>query len=176
MLITLEALDLMNAQNVYDFEIENRAYFEKNLLSRGDGYYIVEKYNGIIREILDEQNRGECYMYVIRSESGKVIGRINFTSIQNQKVKTAELGYRIGQAEIGKGIATKAVKMALKLGAEAHGFEEITAGTSADNIASQRVLEKNGFLFVEKMEHYMEINGKWIDSLRYVRFLERAHT
>jgi len=172
--ILLELLDFKNVQDIYDFEIENRTYFEKYLPSRGDDYYVPERYNIIISKIIDEQSRGECFMYVIRSEVGKVIGRINFTAIQNKKARSAELGYRIGQAEAEKGIATKAVKMALELGAKEHGLEEIIAGTSADNIASQKVLEKNGFLFVEKIESYMEFNGKSIDSFNYVKFLQDA--
>jgi len=37
-----------------------------------------------------------------------------------------------------------------------------------------RFLEKNGFSFVEKMENYMEVNGKSVDSLSYVKFLGRS--
>jgi len=85
--ITLVLLDLINAEEVYDFEVENRTYFEKDLPPRGDEYYIPEKYNIIIGDIINEQLRGECFMYVIRSEAGKVIGRINFTSVQNGEKK-----------------------------------------------------------------------------------------
>jgi len=167
--IALEILDLNNAQDVYDFEVENRAYFEKNLASRGDAYYIYEEYSNIIKEILDEQSRKECYMYVISYEERKVVGRINFSSVIDDKIKSAELGYRIGQAYTGKGIATKAIQMALKLAAENHGLNKIIAGTSSDNIASQKALEKNGFIFAEKTKNYMKVNGKWIDNLSYIR-------
>jgi|GEM_PF-120006 len=172
--IKLEPLSLENARDVYEFEIKNRAYFEKHLASRGDDYYEPEKYNGIIAAIIDEQNSGECFMYVIRDEAGGVAGRVNFTSVQSGDVKTAELGYRIGQESAGKGIATKAVAMAIKLGTEKHKLEGITAGTSTENIASQRVLEKNGFVFVEKANHHMQINGEWVDSLKYARKTEHT--
>jgi len=61
--------------------------------------------------------------------------------------------------------------MAIKLGIDEHKFLAVTAGASVDNVASQRVLEKNGFLFVEKMERYLEVNGKWVDSLKYIKHL-----
>ena len=174
--IILELLDLKNAKDIYDFEIINRIYFEKVLSSRGDDYYVPEKYDNIIRDIIEEQNRGECFMYVIRGKTGTVIGRINFTSVKTGKPKTAELGYRIGQADAGKGIATKAVQLALRFGKEEHGLEEVIAGTSAENIASQKVLEKNGFAFIGIAEKYMQINGKWVDSKKYVKYLSQGRT
>ena len=169
--ISLELLDLKNAQDIYDFEVENRAYFEENLPSRGEDYYVLENYNNIIEELIDEQNHGECFMYVIRNETGKVIGRINFVSVKNEKTKTAELGYRIGQTEIGKGIATRAVKMALNLGFERHQLDEVTAGTSTDNIASQKILEKNGFTCIGIDKNYMQLNGKQVDNVKYIKKL-----
>jgi len=169
--ISLELLDLKNAQDIYDFEVENRAYFEENLPPRGENYYVLENYNNIIKELIDEQNRGECFMYVIRNEIGRVIGRINFVSVKNEKTKTAELGYRIGQTEIGKGIATRAVQMALNLGIERHQLDEVTAGTSTDNIASQKILEKNGFTYIGIDKNYMQLNGKQIDNVKYIKKL-----
>ncbi len=61
MKIMIELLNIQNAQDIYDFEIENRAYFEESLPSRGDEYYKLEVFNKIIRELIDEQNRGECF-------------------------------------------------------------------------------------------------------------------
>jgi len=173
MKISLELLDIKNSQDIYDFEVENRAYFERNLPSRGEDYYVLENFNNIIKELIDEQNRGECFMYVIRNETGKVLGRINLVSVKNERIKTAELGYRIGQTEVGKGVATKAVQMVLNLGIEKHQLEEVTAGTSKDNIASQKILEKNGFLCIGADENYMQLNGEKIDSLKYIKKLER---
>ena len=127
MKIMIELLNIQNAQDIYDFEIENRAYFEESLPSRGDEYYKLEVFNKIIRELIDEQNRGECFMYVIRDEVGKMVGRINFFSIRDGEVKSAELGYRIGKDDNDKGIATKAVRIALKVGFEEHKFVRVLA-------------------------------------------------
>ncbi|MCG8542360.1 MAG: GNAT family N-acetyltransferase [Clostridia bacterium] len=171
MKIMIELLNIQNAQDIYDFEIKNRAYFEESLPSRGDEYYKFEVFNKIIRELIDEQNRGECFMYVIRDEVGKMVGRVNFFSIRDGEVKSAELGYRIGKDDNDKGIATKAVRIALKVGFEEHKFGRVDAGTSSENVASQRVLEKNGFVLVEKVENYIEVNGKWMDSLNFAKSL-----
>jgi len=166
--ITLELLSLDNSLDIYRFEVENRAYFESELPSRGDDYYIPQNYNQIIQGIIDEQSRGECYMYAIRNEAGKVVGRVNLTSVQKGE---AELGYRIGKGHSGKGIAGKAVQMALYFAKSNHNLQKIIAGTSTENVPSQKVLEKNGFVFIDKVEKYMELNGKWIDNLNYSKIL-----
>lgn len=169
MSISLELVSEYNANDIYNFEIENRTYFEETLPSRGDEYYKVEVFKEIIKEIIIEQNHGECYMYIIRNKLGKMVGRVNFFSIRNNEVKTVELGYRIGKNENGNGYATEAVRIALEKGFRDYKFEKVEAGTSLDNIGSQRVLEKNGFVITRKIEKHIEINGKWIDSLIFVK-------
>lgn len=40
-------------------------------------------------------------MCIIRNEMGKMIGRVNFFSIITDKIKRAELGYRIAKMKMG---------------------------------------------------------------------------
>lgn len=60
--------------------------------------YKIEIFQKIMKEIIEEQDRAECYMYIIRNELGKMIEKVNFFSvskIRNNEIKMAELGYRI---------------------------------------------------------------------------------
>lgn len=163
--IRLELVSENNANDIYNFEKENRDYFEETLPSRGDDYYKLEVFQEIIKEIVEEQNRDECYMYIIRNELNEMIGRVNFVSIRTDEVKMAELGYRVGKNENGRGYATEAVRLALEKCFIDHKIVKVEAGTAPDNIGSRRVLEKNGFVLVKKVKKDIEVNGKWIDSL-----------
>lgn len=167
--IRIELVSENNAAEIYSFEINNREYFEETLPSRGEEYYIPQVFEKIIKEIIEEQNRNECYMHVIRNEEGKIVGRINFFSIRGEDNKTAELGYRIGKNEDRKGYATEAVRIAIDKGFKEYNFKKIEAGTALDNIGSQRVLEKNQFVLVNKNEKHVQLNDEWIDSLIYER-------
>ena len=60
-------------------------------------------------------------------------------------VGAVEIGYGIIAARRGQGLATQAVAALLKQAAEDGAIRRLTAETAVDNIASQRVLEKNGF-------------------------------
>lgn len=169
--IRLELVSENNANDIYNFEKENRDYFEDTLPSRGEDYYKIGVFQEIIKEIVEEQNRDECYMYIVRNDINKMIGRVNFVSIRTEEVKMAELGYRIGKNENGKGYATEAVRLALEKCFVDHKIVKIEAGTAPDNIGSQRVLEKNGFALVKRIEKDIEVNGKWIDSLIFEKRL-----
>ena len=56
----------------------------------------------------------------------------------------AEIGYGMAPSAQGRGVATEAVLAVLGL-ARRHGMSAVTAQTATDNVASRRVLEKNGF-------------------------------
>ncbi len=58
---------------------------------------------------------------------------------------SAELGYWIGEAFWGKGIATAAVQLMIQHGFDTLQLNRIYAGIFEHNLASMRVLEKCGF-------------------------------
>ncbi len=77
MKIRLEKLSIENSKDIFDFEIENRDYFESCLPPRNNNYYVIEEFNKIIDTLVKEQNNGECFMYIIRNNENEVVGRIN---------------------------------------------------------------------------------------------------
>jgi predicted acetyltransferase len=58
-------------------------------------------------------------------------------------------GYAVVPWKSGRGYATAALGEILK-DAAAHGLRFVTVNTAPDNVASQRVIEKNGGVFVEE--------------------------
>ena len=52
-----------------------------------------------------------------------------------------------------------------------HFIHKIEAGTSAKNIASQNVLKKNGFRFVEQQDNYIFLNGEWHSNLVFEKVI-----
>jgi RimJ/RimL family protein N-acetyltransferase len=76
---------------------------------------------------------------------GKVIGSITLDKGKGNHSCKAELGYVIARKYWGKGVATQAIKMTIQTGFKDLNVERIEAYIDPSNIASQRVLEKNGF-------------------------------
>jgi ribosomal-protein-alanine N-acetyltransferase len=97
---------------------------------------------------------------------GKVIGTVNLEV--NREAQTAMLGYAIGRAWWGQGIATEAARAAIVWGIETLDLVRIWASTDIRHVRSQRVLEKLG-LERESLQarHHTGRNGEWIDEVVY---------
>lgn len=162
-MISLELLSEENSLDVYSFEKENREYFERNLPPRPANYFDLEGFKEITRELLREQENHDVYMHLIRDSQGVMVGRINL-SVLGKDRKTAELGYRIGENVSNLGYASEAVKLVLEKAFTTYGFNRIIAGTATGNLASQRVLLKNGFTFNRVIENDLQIHNEWVHT------------
>ena len=162
-LIRLELLSEENSIDVYSFEKENREYFEQSLPPRPANYFDLEGFKEITRELLTEQTNRDVYMHLIRDSQGAMVGRINLSVLENDQ-KTAELGYRIGENYTNLGYASEAVKLVLDKAFHTYGLNKIVAGTATDNLASKRVLLKNGFTFSKIIENDLQIHNEWIHT------------
>ncbi|EEY81170.1 MULTISPECIES: GNAT family N-acetyltransferase [Streptococcus] len=162
-MISLELLSEENSTDVYSFEKENREYFERNLPPRPGNYFDPEGFKEITRELLTEQTNRDVYMHLIRDSRGVMVGRINLSVLENDQ-KTAELGYRIGGNYTNLGYASEAVKLVLDKAFHTYGLNKIVAGTATDNLASKRVLFKNGFTFSKIIENDLQIHNEWVHT------------
>lgn len=125
---------------VLAFELENRAYFARSGTGRGDEFY--ERFPERYRALLDEQDAGTAFFFVLVDRTGAVVGRFN---LYDPEDGTAEVGYRVAERVAGRGVATEALSELCQRAAEDHGLRTLTAEVSTGNVASQRVLEKTGF-------------------------------
>lgn len=170
--IKIKLLTQMDTNELFEFENENREYFQSIGLARADEYYQYEYFEQIVKELVCEQDKGLLYMYLVIDQYGNIVGRVNLTDIKQEPFKKAELGYRIGEVYQGKGYATSAVKLILKQANQSHKLHRIEAGTSPQNIGSQIVLIKNGFQFVGRYNQYYLLGDKWTDNLLFEKVLD----
>jgi ribosomal-protein-alanine N-acetyltransferase len=137
----LQRLHADHAAAVLAFELANRAYFAAFISDRGDEFYdqFTERHSAL----LAEQDAGVGAFYVLVAEDGSVLGRFNLIFAADG---TAEVGYRVAQHVAGRGVATTTVRELCRLAAARHGLRTLRAATSRENVASQKVLTKAGFV------------------------------
>jgi [ribosomal protein S5]-alanine N-acetyltransferase len=137
----LQRLRADHAPAVLAFELANRAYFAAFISDRGDEFYdqFTERYDAL----LAEQEAGLCAFYLLVGEDGSVLGRFNLYDISGG---AAVLGYRVAQHVAGRGVATATVRELCQLAAARYGLRTIKAAVNHENVASQRVLAKAGFV------------------------------
>ena len=143
----LQRLRADHAPAILAFEIANRAYFAASVSDRGDEFFdqFTERHNAM----LAEQEAGTCAYHVLVADDGSVLGRFNLYNLNDG---TAELGYRLAEHVAGRGVATATVRELCRLAATQYGLRVLKAATTADNVASQKVLTKSGFVSVGPAE------------------------
>ncbi|KAG8370227.1 hypothetical protein BUALT_Bualt14G0095100 [Buddleja alternifolia] len=100
--------------------------------------------------------------------SGRPVGSISVTPCHGDDRCRAELGYVIGSNYWGKGIATRAVKRAAnEVFVEWGHLERLEAVVDVENPASQRVLEKAGFMREGVLRKYYLLKGRPRDAVMF---------
>lgn len=82
--------------------------------------------------------------WAIADKSGTWIGRCSLRRYANGEVL---MGYRLLRAHWGQGYASDAVTAMLELAFKTHRLPYVASKVARENIASQRVMEKNGGVF-----------------------------
>ena len=84
---------------------------------------------------------------VTERTSGQFIGQGGLNYLE--ETGEVEVDYALAKAYWGRGIATETARASLRFGFEYHGLERIIGLAMPENIASRRVLERTGMVFVK---------------------------
>jgi [ribosomal protein S5]-alanine N-acetyltransferase len=153
----LERLRADHEQPVLAFEQANRDYFAQSISDRGDDFFaqFPERH----RELLAEQAAGASAYHVLLDANGEVVGRFNLYEIADG---TAVVGFRVAQRVAGQGVATAALRELCRIAAQRNGLRTLKAMVSDENIASQKVLAKGGFVATTPAQVAGK-NGSWYE-------------
>ncbi len=138
---------------------------------RGDDFFTVEKQTDITRIALDAYSAGTMVPMVILNSAGAVAGRLTINGIVRGAFESAVLGYWVSENENGLGLATAAVAEAVEFARTQLGLHRLQAETLPHNVASRKVLEKNGFSQYGVAPAYLKIAGRWQDCVLFQRIL-----
>jgi RimJ/RimL family protein N-acetyltransferase len=119
------------------------------------------------QEFLDRVMKQDPCEVLAIDLNGKVIGNIGIHPQNDVNRLNAELGYFIGKEYWGKGYASEAIKLMVEYGFRNFPIERIFARPFGSNLASQRVLEKAGFVLEARINGILIKNGKIEDELIY---------
>jgi RimJ/RimL family protein N-acetyltransferase len=159
--IKLRPFRLTDAANLT--EMANNKNISRNLRDGFPHPYTHEDAVTFIRHCLD-MSRDTFFAIEYR---GSHAGNISLSPCQDVYRKSAEIGYFIGEPFWNKGIATAAVKIIVQFGFTNLGLMRIHTGVYEYNPASQRVLEKCGFVKEGVFRKAIFKDGGLWDEVRY---------
>ncbi len=103
----------------------------------------------------DLQYPGYGFWAVDIKTTGNFLGWFSFRPTGSNPTEVT-LGFRLRKIAWGKGYATEGARALIRKGFTEMGVQRIIATTYQDNIASQRVLEKTGLLWMRKFRLTLE--------------------
>jgi ribosomal-protein-alanine N-acetyltransferase len=145
----------------------NREFLAPYEPLRSDSYCTEEGQLAVVQDSLSRCEQGTALPHVILDDSGRVIGRITLNGIVRASFQSCSVGYWVGAAFNGRGFATAAVREIVRVAFEELDLHRVQAETLLDNVRSQRVLERNGFVRYGMAPRYLKIAGRWQDNIMY---------
>jgi RimJ/RimL family protein N-acetyltransferase len=120
-------------------EYRNDAQFARYLPHIPQPFTLLDAEAFVRQNMTESFEQSPTFAIVLK---GKVIGTVNLEI--DAPSRSAMLGYAIGRSHWGRGLATEAAEAVLSWAFVALRLERVWASTSAENVASQRVLMKLG--------------------------------
>jgi [ribosomal protein S5]-alanine N-acetyltransferase len=112
-----------------------------------------------------ETNEGINWAITLK-ESPKLIGIIGHYRIKPESFR-AEIGYMLLPEYQGKGIITEAIEATLEYGFQIMKLHSIEAIIAPENFASERVLQKSGFIKEAHLRENEYYDGRFLDTVIY---------
>jgi len=103
---------------------------------------------------------------LVETVTEKKVGTIGLKIIDHQAA-VAEVGFMMLSDAQGKGYASQALGLLCKQAFSVLNLHKLVAVCAAENSASVALLQKQGFQLEERLKNNTEINGVFVDDLRY---------
>jgi ribosomal-protein-alanine N-acetyltransferase len=136
-------------------------------------------FNRRLKRYADDWQRDTAYAFFLVVPAGgdqgadRLVGGLNISNIRRGVAQSGTLGYWIGEPFARRGYMSEAVGIALKFCFEVLKFHRVEAACLPTNVASRRVLGRNGFQEEGYAAGYLRINGQWCDHVLFGLTVER---
>ena len=115
-------------------------------------------------DFANQENQNHIFAIDI---DGEAVGSIGLHLQNDIYKKNAELGYWLAETFWNNGIMSKLITIIVDFGFNNCDIQRIYARPFGTNIASQKCLEKCGFLLEAKLQNTLFKNGEYFDELIY---------
>ncbi len=145
----------------------NRAFLAPWQPLRPERFFTDEGQQEATENALRQHARGTSVPLVIVDRLAEVVGTITLQSVIRGAFQSCSVGYWLSEHAQGQGLATTALREGVHMAFAELGLHRVQAETLPSNTASQRVLERVGFVHYGSANAYMKIAGDWQDHHLY---------
>lgn len=119
--------------------------------------YTLESANWWLNMVMENEGKTGIFRKIV--EDGKIIGNISVEQKEGVYRKVGEIGYYLLPEQGSRGIMTKAAKQMCEIAFRELEIIRITALIYEPNLASRKVVERNGFILEGLMKNAVLKNG-----------------
>lgn len=152
-----------DAEELARLLVTNREFLEPHEPERPEGFFAAAGQ----RERLATAE----HLYGILDHRA-LAGTIALSNVVRGNFESATVGYWVDQDRNGRGLATRGLAALVEVAFGELGLHRLEAGALVDNVASQRVLEKNRFTRIGVAPRYLRVAGEWRDHVLFQRVAE----
>ena len=109
-----------------------------------------------------------CAWLIETPRAGKPLGAIRINSI-HKRTRVGVVGYELHPDAWGKGLMSEALSLIVPPGHADFGIHRMEAWTLPGNPGSDRVLQRNGFVYEGTSRAKIYFNGKFLDVRNFAR-------
>jgi ribosomal-protein-alanine N-acetyltransferase len=168
----IRAVELTDAEALTESYIRNRDFLRPFEPARPPEFFTLEGQRARVLDARAAASADRMVRYVILDERAAIAGVITVSDITRGPAQSANVGYWVDRERNGHGLASRALAAVVGEAFDALALHRLDAGVLPDNIASRRVLEKNGFELIGLARRYLQLDGAWRDHLLYQRLAE----
>ena len=149
---------------------ENRAYLQPWEPRWGVNHLTRPTYKARLSRFKKMISEDSGYpFHIFRAGDNRLVGACNLTSIKRGSMRSAHLGYWVGEKFSRNGFARAAVRASLKFAYSDLGLHRIEAAVHGENIASIKLLDNEGFTQEGTARGLLKIDDNWRDHLIYAK-------
>jgi [ribosomal protein S5]-alanine N-acetyltransferase len=163
---------------IRDFNINDLKNHHELMSNNSVMYYLQDIKKNSMEESEENLNKTindmklkdrKYYFFLIENRStNEFIGEIGYTVLNNTPYgKLVDLGYFINEKYWNKGYTTEALKKVIEFAFEENNVYRIKTGCMIENIGSEKVMQKNGFIKEGEFKEYVFHDGKLKDRVQY---------
>ena len=160
----IRLLEPRDAEELAALYAANREFLAPFEPTRDDAFFTAEAQRGRLERTAD----ADWWRWAI-VDDGAIAGMIALNDVLRGPVQMGTVGYWVDRSRNGSGLASAALAEVVEFAFGEAGLHRLEAGTLPDNLASQRVLEKNGFERFGLARRLLLIAGEWRDHVLYER-------
>ena len=169
--LLLRVLDSQAAPAVLSYYLRNRAFHQPWFPARDESCFTLtcQRLNLAAEQADFLAGRAVPFWLFLKEDKTQIIGRMACTQIVYGSLRSAFLSWHLDQACEGKGLALEAGQACVSCLFDDFSLHRIEAAILPSNSRSIALAKRLGFELEGFCPRYLEINGKWMDHLRYVR-------